>query len=64
MRRVNYIVESAFEFFSTTDYEKATCNGNRIVSTYLTDIDETTDKRRESFRIHRAKIRAKNANRA
>lgn len=64
MRRVNYIVEGAFEFFSTTDYEKATYNGNRIVSTYLTDVDETTDKQKASFRIHRAKVRTKNANRA
>lgn len=59
MRRVNYIVEGAFEFFSTTDYEKATYNGNRIVSTYLTDVDLTSDKAKNTAKIHRLKVRAK-----
>lgn len=59
MRRVNYIVEGAFEFFSTTDYERATMAGNRIVATYLTDVDLTSDKAKNTAKIHRLKVRAK-----
>lgn len=65
MRRVNYkVMDVNGVVFDTTDYERATMAGNRIVATYLTDVDETTDKQKASFRIHRAKVRTKNANRA
>jgi hypothetical protein len=45
--------------FDTTDYEKATIAGNRIVATYLTDVDLTSEKTKNAFKIHRLKVRAK-----
>ena len=60
MRRVNYKVMGANGVvFDTTDYEKATMAGNRIVATYLTDVDLTTEKAKNTAKIHRLKVRAK-----
>ena len=44
MRSVNYEVKTADgATFQTMDYTLATQGGNRIVKTYLSDIDEKTD---------------------
>lgn len=60
MRRVNYkIMDVNGVVFDTTDYEKATMAGNRIIATYLTDVDLTSDKVKNAFKVHRLKIRAK-----
>ena len=43
MRRVNYkVMDTNGVVFDTTDYERATMAGNRIVATYLTDVDLTS----------------------
>ena len=61
MRRVNYkVMDANGVVFDTTDYEKATMAGNRIVATYLTDVDLTSDKAKNAFKVHRLKVRAKN----
>lgn len=58
MRLVHYIVEKTDKTqFETTSYAVATKDGNRIVKTFLTDIDETTDKQRDEQKAHRAKVR-------
>lgn len=58
MRKVNYIVKQANgSKFNTTDYSKATANGNRIIETFLTEVDETTEKSREKAKTHAQKIR-------
>lgn len=58
MRKVNYIVKQANgSKFNTTDYSKATADGNRIIETFLTEVDETTEKLREKAKTHAQKIR-------
>ena len=58
MRLVHYIVERTDKTqFETTSYAVATANGNRIVKTYLTRVDETTEKQKKDAAIHRAKVR-------
>ena len=58
MRLVHYIVENADKTqFETTSYAVATKDGNHIIKTFLTDIDETTDKQRDEQKAHRAKVR-------
>jgi len=58
MRRVNYIVKQANgSSFITTDYSKATTEGNRIVKTFLTEINDTTEEQREAAREHARKYR-------
>lgn len=58
MRLVHYIVERTDKTqFETTSYAVATANGNRIVKTYLTKVDETTEKQKKDAAIHRAKVR-------
>ena len=60
MRRVNYkVMDTNGVVFDTTDYERATMTGNRIVTTYLTDVDITSDKARNTAKAHRLKVRAK-----
>lgn len=60
MRRINYkVMDTNGVVFDTTDYERAIMAGNRIVATYLTDVDLTSDKAKNNARIHRLKIRAK-----
>ncbi len=60
MRRVNYkVMGTNGVVFDTTDYERATMAGNRIVATYLTDVDLTSDKARNIAKAHRLKVRAK-----
>lgn len=60
MRRVNYkVMDTNGVVFDTTDYERATIAGNRIVATYLTDVDLTSEKTKNAFKIHRLKVRAK-----
>lgn len=58
MRRVNYIVKQANgSKFTTTDYSKATSDGNHIVETYLTEINDITEEQREAAREHARKYR-------
>lgn len=58
MRKVNYIVRQADgSMFGTTDYSKATADGNRIVETFLTEVDETTEEQRARAKAHAQKIR-------
>lgn len=60
MRRVNYkVMDVNGVVFDTTDYEKAIMVGNHIVATYLTDVDLTSDKAKNTAKIHRLKVRAK-----
>ena len=60
MRRVNYkVMDTNGVVFDTTDYERATVAGNRIVATYLTDVDITPDKAKNTAKIHRLKVRTK-----
>ena len=60
MRRVNYkVMGTNGVVFDTTDYERATIAGNRIVATYLTDVDLTTEKAKNTAKVHRLKVRAK-----
>ena len=58
MRLVHYIVEKTDKTqFETTSYAVATKDGNRIVKTFLTDVNETTDKQKNEQKVHRAKVR-------
>ena len=60
MRRVNYkVMDTNGVVFDTTNYERATMAGNRIVATYLTDVDLTTEKAKNTAKVHRLKVRAK-----
>ena len=64
MRTINYKMRTANgSIFSTTSYSVATEGGNRIVETYLSEVDMTPDKVKEARnkriaklnRIHNAK---------
>ena len=57
MRRVVYKARKAdgAEFY-TTSYREATNSGDRIEKTYLTKIDERTEKQEEWTRIHARKV--------
>ena len=44
MRRVNYKVRRGNETFVTTSYAEATADGVRIIETFLTEVDERTEK--------------------
>ena len=58
MRLVHYIVKKADKTqFETTSYAVATKDGNHIIKTFLTDIDETTDKQKDEQKAHRTKVR-------
>lgn len=58
MRLVHYIVEKTDKTqFETTSYAVATKDGNHIIKTFLTNIDETTDKQRNERKAHCAKVR-------
>ena len=58
MRKVNYTVRQADgSKFNTTDYSKATTDGNRIVETFLTEVDETTEEQQARAKAHAQKIR-------
>lgn len=62
MRRVNYRVERTNgSTFTTTDYVQAVSNGNHIVETFLTAVDETSEKVKAGFKAHRDKIRQRRA---
>ena len=57
MRKVNYRVRKADGTeFKTTSYSEATNGGNRIIETYLTDIDETSEKQKKQMKAHTQKI--------
>jgi len=57
MRKVNYKVRKADGTeFHTTSYREATNGGNRIEETYLTEIDERTEKQREQNKAHARKV--------
>ena len=58
MRSVNYEVKIADgATFQTMDYTLATQSRNRIVKTYLSDIDEKTEKqkKRQRERVNKLK---------
>ena len=58
MRSVNYEVKTADgATFQTMDYTLTTQDGNRIVKTYLSDIDEKTEKqkKRQRERVNKLK---------
>ena len=58
MRKVNYTVRQADgSKFNTTDYSKATADGNRIIKTFLTEVDDTTEEQRARAKAHAQKIR-------
>lgn len=56
MRRVNYKVRRGNETFVTTSYTEATVDGARIVETFLTEVDERTEKEKEYARTRVRKI--------
>jgi len=57
MRRVNYKVKNQFgETFFTTNYTVATQNDNRIVRTFLTEVDEKSPATKIWNAIHVRKI--------
>ena len=57
MRRVNYRVRKADGTeFHTTNYKEAIDNGNYIKETYLTEVDEKTEKQKEQERIRAWRI--------
>lgn len=57
MRTINYKVRTADgSIFSTTSYSVATEGGNRIVETYLTEVDLTPDKVKEARSKRVAKL--------
>lgn len=53
MRLVNYKIRDAYwNEFETTSYNVAKKDGNTILATFLTEVDETTEKEREVFQKH------------
>ena len=56
MRRVSYKVKTADGTKFTTSYKEATEGGNRIVKTYLTEVDLTPDKVKEARSKRVAKL--------
>lgn len=57
MRRVNYKVKNqSGEAFFTTDYTVATKAGNRIVRTFLTEVDEKSPATKLWNTIHAKKV--------
>lgn len=59
MRRVNYKVRRGNETFVTTSYAEATVDDARIIETFLTEIDERTEKEKEYARARVRKIAEK-----
>ena len=58
MRSVNYEVKTADgATFQTMNYTLTTQGGNRIVKTYLSDIDEKTEKQKKRQRERVNKIK-------
>ena len=57
MRKVSYkaIRANGAEFY-TTNYEEATSGGNRIIQTYLTEIDERTQAQKAQQKTQARKI--------
>jgi len=57
MRKVNYRARKADGTeFHTTSYKEATNGGSRIEETYLTKVDERTEKQKERSMAHAQKI--------
>ena len=57
MRKMNYkAVRADGTEFITTSYSEATEGGNRITETYLTDLDERTDKQKKWAKAHAQKV--------
>lgn len=57
MRKVSYKVIRADDTeFYTTNYGEATSGGNRIVQTYLTEIDERTQEQKERMKARARRI--------
>ena len=56
MRRVNYKVRRGNETFVTTSYAEATTDDARIVETFLTEVDERTEKEKEYAKARVRKI--------
>ena len=60
MRRVSYKVRRKNgETFLTSDYTEAIANGNRIIRTFVTDIDEKTPAEKVWNAVHARKVWAK-----
>lgn len=59
MRRVNYKVRRGNETFITTSYTEATADDARIVETFLTEVDERTEKEKEYAKARVRKIAEK-----
>ena len=58
MRLVNYKVRDAHgNEFETTKYSVAKKEGNTIVKTFLTVVDETTEKEKDLAKRHAEKVR-------
>ena len=56
MRRVIYKVRRGNETFVTTSYAEAIADDARIVETFLTEIDERTEKEKEYAKARVRKI--------
>ena len=56
MRRVNYKIRRGNETFVTTSYAEATADDARIIETFLTEIDERTEKEKEYAKARVRKI--------
>ena len=56
MRRVNYKVRRGNETFVTTSYAEATADDARIIETFLTEVDERTEKEKEYAKARVRKI--------
>ena len=60
MRELRYeVMDESERRFHTASYSRATLSGNRIVRTYLVDIDLRTDKEKEKQWARVEKIKAK-----
>lgn len=57
MRKVSYrAIRIDGTEFHTTSYREATKGGNRIVQTYLTEIDERTQEQKERMKARARRI--------
>ena len=51
MRKINYdVINADGVAFQTTSYFEAIKSGNHVVKTYLTEIDDRTDKEKEDMK--------------
>lgn len=51
MRKINYdVINADGATFQTTSYFEAIKSGNHVIKTYLTEIDDRTDKEKEDMK--------------